>query len=121
MALDIVRINGYDARRVASVLARCEVHRFSTCVLWIGYETIRGYGRVWFPLDRPKPHHCYAHRVLYTLVRRPIPTGMALHHICHVKLCVNPYHLEPTTWLENWEFSHVAARDWYDDEAGEEF
>ena len=89
------------AELVAGILARCEPHCVSDCILWTGHENPHGYGRCWFPLDRDEPHHAYAHRVLYTLIRGPIPDGFALHHICHVKLCVNAYHLEPIGWSEH--------------------
>lgn len=38
------------------------------------------------------------HRVLYTLLRGPIPKGMVLDHVvCGDKTCPNPWHVEPET------------------------
>lgn len=37
----------------------------------------------------------YAHRVMYTHIVGPIPAGMTLDHLCEVRNCVNPNHLEP--------------------------
>lgn len=42
-----------------------------------------------------------AHRWTYTQVVGPIPTGLELDHLCRVRACVNPAHLEPVTHLEN--------------------
>lgn len=38
-----------------------------------------------------------AHRVVYTLLVGPIPDGLTLDHLCRVRHCVNPAHLEPVT------------------------
>jgi len=43
-----------------------------------------------------------AHRVAYELLVGPIPEGLTLDHLCRVRHCVNPDHLEPVTRLENW-------------------
>jgi hypothetical protein len=42
-----------------------------------------------------------AHRVSYEFFREPIPEGLAIDHLCRVKNCVNPWHLEPVTMREN--------------------
>jgi hypothetical protein len=42
-----------------------------------------------------------AHRVAYELFKGPIPAGMDLDHLCRVRCCCNPDHLEPVTRKEN--------------------
>lgn len=42
-----------------------------------------------------------AHRWLYEQLVGPIPDGMQLDHMCRVRPCVNPDHLEVVTQLEN--------------------
>lgn len=43
----------------------------------------------------------YAHRVAYVVLVGPIPGGLVLDHLCRVRHCVNPDHLEPVTQREN--------------------
>ena len=42
-----------------------------------------------------------SHRYAYELVIGPIPKGLTLDHLCRVRGCVNPGHLEPVTQREN--------------------
>lgn len=63
------------------------------CWLWIGKsKTQDGYGLLKW---RGKSHR--AHRFVYEMIKGPIPGGAPLDHLCRVRACVNPDHLEPTT------------------------
>jgi hypothetical protein len=42
-----------------------------------------------------------AHRLHYTKAYGEIPAGLELDHLCRVRECVNPEHLEPVTHAEN--------------------
>jgi hypothetical protein len=42
-----------------------------------------------------------AHRLTYSLLVGPIPEGLVLDHLCRVRNCVNPDHLEPVTQKVN--------------------
>lgn len=42
-----------------------------------------------------------AHRFAYEHFVGSIPDGLALDHLCRVRHCVNPAHLEPVTLVEN--------------------
>jgi hypothetical protein len=66
------------------------------CWLWTGYLTPDGYGR--FQLDRSSR---VAHRVGYEIYVGPISEGLELDHLCRVRHCVNPEHLEAVTHDEN--------------------
>ena len=45
--------------------------------------------------------HRMAHKVLYTLLVGEYPAGLELDHLCKVRACVKPLHLEPVTQIEN--------------------
>lgn len=66
------------------------------CWIWEGSTSGKGYGRFWIsPRLRP------AHTVAYELVVGPIPDGLEPDHLCRVRSCVNPAHVEPVTHREN--------------------
>lgn len=69
------------------------------CWLWTG-GTIRGYGR--FMIYRAgRYYHQRPHRISYEHARGPIPDGLTLDHLCKVRNCVAPWHLEPVTATVN--------------------
>lgn len=72
----------------------------SGCWLWIGSTSSLGYGHV-FDSNNPKVKFLSAHRASYEAFRGPIPEGLTLDHLCRVRCCVNPWHLEPVTQAEN--------------------
>lgn len=43
----------------------------------------------------------YAHRETYAYFIGPIPDGLHIDHLCRVRACCNPYHLEPVSQAEN--------------------
>lgn len=51
-----------------------------------------------------------AHRVAYELMVGPIPSGLEIDHLCRVRACVNPAHLEAVTHRENILRGHAARR-----------
>jgi len=66
------------------------------CWLFTASLSPRGYGR--FAINgRPR----FAHRIAYELLIGPIPHGLILDHLCRIRACVNPAHLEPVTNREN--------------------
>lgn len=67
------------------------------CLLWAGQASNGGYGR--FLISRKNV--VQAHRFAYEHERGPIPPGLHVDHLCRVRCCVNPTHLEPVTPREN--------------------
>lgn len=69
-----------------------KTERTDGCWLWKGYTGGTGYGVM---LVRGK--YIGAHRFAYEQWKGPIPKGMHLDHLCRVRACVNPGHLEVVT------------------------
>lgn len=51
-----------------------------------------------------------AHRASYTMHVGEIPEGLTIDHLCRVRSCVRPEHLEPVTLIENLRRAEVWAR-----------
>ena len=67
------------------------------CLIWQGAVQSSGYGSVGNGLGGT----ALAHRVVFTEMVGPIEEGMTIDHLCRVRSCVNPDHLEPVTQGEN--------------------
>lgn len=72
------------------------VIKTSICWNWIGEVNDKGYGRIQIEGRRMS-----AHIFFYELFNGKISNGLELDHICRVRNCVNPKHLEPVTHSEN--------------------
>lgn len=78
------------------------------CWIWQGYIGPHGYGQIkWNGKSK------VAHRVIYEIFKGQIPEGLIIDHLCSVKSCVNPEHLEAVTFSENsqraWDRNHCAT------------
>lgn len=67
-----------------------------SCWLWTAGKTTAGYGQISIGGKL-----VYAHRYSYEFCIGPIPDGLTLDHLCRVRCCILPDHLEPTTHREN--------------------
>lgn len=65
----------------------------SGCWLWDGFVMPGGYGK--FAISRNK--NVLAHRWSYETFIGPIPDKLCIDHLCRVRSCVNPTHLEAVT------------------------
>ena len=82
------------------------ISRTAACWLWQGGRNNSGYGSF-----RGQGVHRYA----YEKWVGPIAPRMTIDHLCKVKLCINPTHLEAVSLRENilrgrgWVWHHVQA------------
>lgn len=74
-----------------------KVERTESCWLWRAAVLKSGYGSFGVPGRGP----VYAHRFSYELNVGPIPGGLHIDHLCRVRTCVRPDHLEAVTQQEN--------------------
>ncbi|WP_459754187.1 HNH endonuclease signature motif containing protein [Streptomyces sennicomposti] len=49
-----------------------------------GYCRVRHFGRM-----------TMGHRITWEEFRAPVPDGLTLDHLCRIRACVNPWHLDP--------------------------
>ena len=66
------------------------------CLIWQGAVGKNGYGRI-----SVSNTVRYVHRVAYETWASPIPAGLTIDHLCRVRMCIDPTHLEPVTLAEN--------------------
>lgn len=71
------------------------------CWLWTGFVHKHGYGALTTRLTSGGSK--LAHRASYELHHGAIPDGLQIDHLCHVRHCVNPDHLEAVTPKVNTE------------------
>jgi hypothetical protein len=74
------------------------------CWEWTGAVMSKGYGTISIG-GRCKR----AHRVAYELLVGPIPARLVLDHLCRVRRCVNPDHMQAVTHRENTFRSPITA------------
>lgn len=95
----------YNAKRIRDAVAAREPRFWSRvdksgpngCWLWQGRTGSDGYGLV----TNGYRNQLRAHRAAYAYMVGPIPDGLTIDHLCRVRACVNPAHLEPVTAIEN--------------------
>lgn len=84
-----------------------KVQRGSPEECWLWTAGIRPDGYAQF-----RPHHgakvSLCHRFAYANLVGSVPPGLYLDHLCGIRHCVNPAHLEPVTIRENTLRSKIA-------------
>lgn len=79
--------------------------------LWTGGLATAGYGRIKLPREAVtatdgrrawiEAQQVLAHRAAYEVWVGPIPEGLTIDHLCRVRACVKPDHLEPVSMRTN--------------------
>lgn len=89
---------GAPARPLAErIQEKIEIDPIAGCWLWTGRLYPGGYAKI----SIGHRGTALVHRLTYEMHKRPIPEGMQIDHLCRVRRCVNPDHLEPVTHAQN--------------------
>ena len=83
-----------DRRAIRRFFSNVEVSK-SGCWDWCGCRNGSGYGG--FRWSR----HTLAHRVAYLWFVGPIESGAVIDHLCRLRSCVNPAHMEEVSCSVN--------------------
>jgi hypothetical protein len=89
-------VNFLDPRLPERFWKKCAPEPNSGCWLWFGSTMRNGYGQIRVS-DRIRP----AHRFAYESLLEPVDARLSMDHLCRVRCCVNPRHLEPVPQREN--------------------
>lgn len=98
---------GIQEKLLGRIMAKIRFEPDSDCWIWTGGKTIkqvtRRKGRTLLPYGLVKINgkKLLVHRVLFAIIRGPIPSGMESDHLCRRTLCVNPFDIEPVTHSVN--------------------
>jgi len=83
---------------IPRIMQKVERVPFSTCWIFIGNTNSDGYGLIGVS---PWPKRAYVHRLMYERSKGQIDPGLEIDHLCRVRCCCNPDHLEAVTSREN--------------------
>lgn len=86
------------------------VEKTDTCWYWTGRHDDSGYGYIQW-----QGRTWRAHRLSYTVHVGPIPARMVIDHLCRVRQCVRPEHLEAVTSRVNTLRGSVRMPPWRKD------
>lgn len=75
---------------------RISIDNETGCWLWTGPLQPNGYAMMGIGRARR-----YVHRLAYSEWVGPIPAGLDMDHLCRVRKCCNPEHLQPVSRAEN--------------------
>lgn len=78
-----------------AVSSEYKINPETGCWEWQRYVRPDGYGKTRLHGEQ------LAHRAYYREYVGPIPEGLSLDHLCRVRHCVNPEHLEPVPHAVN--------------------
>lgn len=80
------------------IIRQIFVNKVSGCWEWKGCCNDGGYGLVYWSVAKRQVR---VHRLIYTLLKSEIPNGLSIDHLCRVRHCCNPDHLEAVSTKVN--------------------
>ena len=91
-------VSGHRARKYSGPKYEERDRGYDTpCWIWLwGMDSHTGYGQYY-----GGGRSTHAHRWMYEKMVGPIPAGLHIDHLCRVRECCNPAHMEPVTNGEN--------------------
>ena len=94
--------------RFWSKVAPCPM---SGCWLWTAATFTKGYAQFAAPRqsDGTRPIPFAGHRLAFETLVGPVEQGLQIDHLCRVRCCVNPAHLESVTASVNMKRSTAGA------------
>ena len=90
-------------RNLASIMRKISLGpAAASCWGWRGQIDRHGYARSHLRnADGGVDTMALVHRITYQVLVGPIPGGLTLDHLCRIRYCVNPRHLDPCSMGEN--------------------
>ncbi len=95
MPLGETELSADDLKRFWS-----KVEKTEGCWIWNG-SIDKGYGKFSVTTARGIYKTRAAYRISYGVLKKDIPNGLTIDHLCRNKRCVNPEHLEAVTMKVN--------------------
>lgn len=94
------RLSRNRAEVIEALASKFEIDPDTECWRWTEGLTPQGYARFsWKRTDGVL--FSAGHRVVMAALGFPLPRGMVIDHLCRVRECINPDHLEVVTSREN--------------------
>lgn len=90
----LLKRSGSPKKELAMIRTREVTVNTDECWLWAGYVNEHGYGRI---QNWQQKKHLPAHRAVYEALVGVVPPGLEIDHLCNVRLCINPSHMETVT------------------------
>jgi hypothetical protein len=102
-------LHNHDKRSTGPEYVEEDRGYVTPCWIWQRYVTIYGYGLT--QVNRVGRH---AHIVYYERTYGPVPKGLEIDHLCRIRACCNPDHLEAVTRAVNQRRGAATKLTWDD-------
>lgn len=94
-------LRGLTDRQLALFWTKVDKTGPGGCWLWTGALHAKGYGTWTVGRGAGRSTSVRPHRVAWHLLRGEIPDGLVIDHVCQVRNCVNPDHLDVVPHARN--------------------